>query len=256
MDDQRKKIMALREKLAAGGVTLGSWMQLDNPSVAEILGNAGYDWVAVDLEHGHFSLSRLPDLFRALELGGTLPFARIAQGRTKEIKQALDAGARGLIIPMVESANMLADCISRAFYPPDGIRGVGYSRANLFGKKFDAYTASHRDGIFMAAQIETQKGVDHLADILKVPGLDAVMVGPYDLSGSMGMTAQFDDPVFKQTLAQILACCKAADIPCGFHVVQPDPNALQEKIGQGYQFIAYGIDAVFLYAQARAPELG
>jgi 2-dehydro-3-deoxyglucarate aldolase len=86
MDDQTRKIMALREKLAGGGVALGSWMQLDNPSVAEIMGHAGYDWVAVDLEHGHFSLSGLPDLFRALELGGTLPFARIARGRPKEIK--------------------------------------------------------------------------------------------------------------------------------------------------------------------------
>jgi 2-dehydro-3-deoxyglucarate aldolase len=256
MDDQTRKIMALREKLAGGGVTLGSWMQLDNPSVAEIMGHAGYDWVAVDLEHGHFSLSGLPDLFRALELGGTLPFARIARGRPKEIKQALDAGARGLIIPTVESAQDLDVCIRTAFYPPAGTRGVGYCRANLFGKRFDDYAASHQNGIFMAAQIETRKGVDHLAEILNVPGLDAVMVGPYDLSGSMGMTARFDHPVFKKTLAQILACCKAAGIACGFHVVQPEPGNLSGKIGQGYQFIAYGIDAVFLYTHSRAPERG
>lgn len=255
MDDQYKKITALRKKLSAGGVTLGSWMQLDNPSVAEIMGKAGYDWVAVDLEHGHFSLSRLPDLFRALELTGTLPFARIAQGRTKEIKQALDAGAQGLIIPMVESAHMMADCISRAFYPPDGTRGVGYSRANLFGKNFDAYAASHKDSIFMAAQIESLKGVENLEEILQVPGLDAIMVGPYDLSGSMGMTARFDDPDFKKALEKIQSACKTAQIACGFHVVQPEPHHLYEKIGQGYQFIAYGIDAVFLYTQARAPKL-
>ncbi|MCG8634096.1 MAG: aldolase/citrate lyase family protein [Desulfobacterales bacterium] len=255
MAEPDNRVAEIRRKMRNRGVTLGSWMQLDNPSVAEIMGSAGYDWVAVDLEHGHFSTSRLPDIFRALELKGTLPFARIAQGRTKDIKQALDAGARGLIIPMTESAAMIEKCISQAFYPPSGTRGVGYSRANLFGKHFDAYAESHAGQILMVAQIESIKGVDNLEEILAVKGLDAVIVGPYDLSGSMGITADFNHPSFKKVLEKIRSLCKAAAIPCGYHVVRPDPKQLEEKIDSGYQFLAYGIDAVFLIHQAQVPEI-
>tara|TARA_B100000614_G_scaffold261574_1_gene291585 strand:- start:60 stop:836 length:777 start_codon:yes stop_codon:yes gene_type:complete len=248
-------VKKIREKLEKGGVTLGSWMQLDCPSAAEIMGQAGYDWVAVDLEHGHFSLSGLPDVFRALALGGTLPFARIARGGSKEIKQTLDAGARGIIVPMVESALDLEEWISMAFYPPKGCRGVGYSRANLFGKDFEGYAETHGDDLFMVAQIESIAGVNQLEDILRVPGLDAIIIGPYDLSGSMGMTAEFSRPEFKSVLDKIEVCCRKAGIPSGIHVVQPDQGLLAEKVAQGYQFIAYGIDAVFLYNQAEAPGL-
>lgn len=246
-------VAKIREQMNNNGVTLGSWMQLDNPSVAEIMGQAGYDWVAVDLEHGQFSLSGLPDIFRAISLGKSLPFARLARGGEKEIKQALDAGAKGLIIPKVESAAMMEKCVSHAFYPPKGTRGVGYSRANLFGKRFDQYRLTHGDEIFMVAQIESMAGVDHLPEILAVQGLDAIIIGPYDLSGSMGITAQFDHPDFTAALDRIQSGCKDAGKACGIHVVKPDQNDLADRIKQGYQFIAYGIDAVFLFSQAQAP---
>ncbi len=257
MADKRYNVSVagVRKKLKEKRVTLGSWMQLDNASVAEIMGQAGYDWVAVDLEHGHFSLSGLPDIFRALALGGTLPFARIARGRAKEIKQALDAGAKGLIIPMVEAARDIERCISQAFYPPKGCRGVGYSRANLFGKNFEAYAKRHTDDLFIVAQIESIAGVDNLPEILGVPGLDAIIIGPYDLSGSMGITGEFHRPEFAAVLEKIESCCSTAGIPAGIHVVQPDQDLLKEKIIQGYQFIAYGIDAVFLYRQADVPQI-
>ena len=135
--DRLKKIKLIRETLKKGGHSIGSWIQIPNTSIAEIIGCAGYDWVAVDMEHGSISVSQLPDLFRALELGNTLPLARIAQGELKECKQALDAGAGGLIIPMIESAEQLKNTIDYSKWPPSGNRGVGFSRANLFGKKFD-----------------------------------------------------------------------------------------------------------------------
>lgn len=254
-NQNRATVAGIRKKLGENGVTLGSWMQINNPSVAEIMGHAGYDWVAIDLEHGHFSISALPDLFRALELGGTLPFARVARGGEKEIKQVLDAGAKGVIIPMTESAAQIKSCISAAFYPPKGTRGVGYSRANLFGKGFDDYAGTHMDDIFIVAQIESITGVDNLPDILAVEGLDAIIVGPYDLSGSMGITGAFDSPEFTAVLDKVESCCRAAGVPSGLHVVQPDPALLKEKTGRGYQFIAYGTDAVFLYCQAEAPDL-
>src|SRR5689334_11700428 len=132
------KINRIRKLLTSGKASVGSWMQIPNASVDEIMGDSGYDWVAIDLEHGSISIDQLPNLFRALEHGGTLPMVRVAEGSPKDCKQALDAGAGGLIVPMIESATQLQAVIEASCWPPVGRRGVGFSRANLFGKYFDA----------------------------------------------------------------------------------------------------------------------
>ncbi|WP_174410751.1 HpcH/HpaI aldolase family protein [Desulfovibrio psychrotolerans] len=245
-------IAALRQKLSTGGHTVGSWMQIPSPDVAELMGNSGYDWIAVDLEHGAFTRSDLPDTFRAIDLGGSLPFARVADCTMTSIKGALDSGAAGLIFPMIESRKQLDDAISLSLYPPNGIRGVGYCRGNLFGKQFEQGVAANPD-LFFCAQIEHVRAIDNLSAILAHPRLDAIMVGPYDLSGSMGLTGQFGHSDFTQALSRIAESARSACIPMGLHVVQPDAAALRSKIEEGYQFIAYGIDSVFLYNSAERP---
>ncbi len=240
-----EKIRSIREILKGGKPTIGSWMQLPNASVAEIMGDAGYDWVAIDLEHGAFSLHQLPDMFRALELGGTLPLVRLAQGHIKDCKQALDAGAGGVIVPMVESAEELQMVKDACCWPPAGTRGVGFSRANLFGKYFQAYQEEAQAPL-LVAMIENIKAVDQLDKILQVEGLDAILVGPYDLSASMGVTAQFDAPAFVSAMERILILCRKYGIPGGVHVVSPDPLLLKSRIDEGYRFLAYSIDSVFL----------
>ena len=134
-----QKIKSIREKLQNDQVSIGTWQQIPHSSISEILGRAGYDWVAVDMEHGSISVDRIPDLFRAIELGGTLPLARIAESKEKDSKQALDAGAGGIIAPMIESVGQLERIINACCWPPIGNRGVGFSRANLFGKNFNEY---------------------------------------------------------------------------------------------------------------------
>jgi 2-dehydro-3-deoxyglucarate aldolase len=247
------KIRGIRDDLRSGRPSIGSWIQIPHPSIAEIMGQAGYDWVAVDMEHGAVGAHQLPDLFRALELGGTLPLARIAQGSPKDCKQALDAGAGGIIVPMIESAEQLIRVRDACRWPPAGKRGVGFSRANLFGKHFEAY-AEEAQAPLLVAMIEHAAAVDDLAAILAVEGLDAILVGPYDLSASMGMTGAFDRPEFMAVIERILAGCKAHGVPCGMHVVMPDAAMLQMRIDQGYRFIAYSIDAVFLNSAAAVPE--
>jgi 2-dehydro-3-deoxyglucarate aldolase len=236
--------------------TVGSWMQIPDSSVAEIMGKSGFDWVVVDLEHGRFSQQILPDLFRALELGGTVPFARLQQSDSKEIKQALDAGALGIILPMIENADQLEKAISAAYYPPKGTRGVGYCRANLFGKGFNKYVKNTANDIVIVAQIEHINAVNDLDRILRVSGLDAIIVGPYDLSASMGITAKFESKAFLDVMENIRQKANFHDIPMGVHIVLPDEEALKNKIKNGYQFIAYAIDSVFLYQSAQRPELG
>ena len=243
----------IKEELRAGRPSIGSWIQLPNASVAEIMGRAGFDWVAVDLEHGSFAIESLPDICRALELGGTVPFARVAQNSCKDIKQAIEAGAKGIIVPMIENRQEMEEAVAWAKYSPEGRRGVGYSRANLFGRNFKECFASINAELVVVAQIESAGAVRNLDEILAVSGVDAMMIGPYDLSASMDLTGQFDHPDFVEALA--LARKKAAQhrIPMGLHIVQPDPALLKAKIADGYQLVAYGIDAVFLYSNAVNP---
>jgi 2-dehydro-3-deoxyglucarate aldolase len=246
---------SIRNKLKGGRCTIGSWLQIPSSTVAAIMGKAGYDWVAIDLEHGAFSLQALPDIFRALREGGTVPMVRLARAESKDIRQALDAGAMGIILPMIESREQLEFAVSQAFYPPKGVRGVGYCNANAYGQHFNEYASGSARKIFIVAQIEHIRAVEALDDILTVDGLDAVMIGPYDLSASMGLTGQFDHPDFQKALATYRAKATEHGVPFGFHVVQPDETMLNEKIAEGYQFIAYSIDTVFLYANAQCPKI-
>jgi 2-dehydro-3-deoxyglucarate aldolase len=245
-------IRQIRDRLGTGGVSVGSWMQIPHGSVAEIMGAAGYDWVAVDMEHGSVDATQLPDLFRALELGGTLPLARLAQGHSKDCKQALDAGAGGVIVPMVESAQQLAAVRDFCRWPPAGRRGVGFSRANLFGKRFDAYR-DEAQAPLLVAMIEDVRAVESLEAILQVDGLDAVLIGPYDLSASMDLTAQFDHALFKDVMHRIRQQADRLRVPCGIHVVSPSPEELARRIDEGYRFVAYSIDAVMLGSVVRVP---
>ena len=228
-------------------------MQIPHASVAEIMGQAGYDWVAVDMEHGTISPHQLPDLFRALELGGTLPLARLAQGHAKDCKQALDAGAGGVIVPMVEGAEQLEAVRNACCWPPAGTRGVGFSRANLFGKHFDAYR-DEAQAPLLVAMIEHVRAVDAIEAILGVRGLDALFVGPYDLSASMGLTAQFEHPKFQSALELVRTQAARHQVPCGVHVVAPSREQLKMRIGEGYRFLAYSIDAALLLDAASCPQ--
>jgi len=154
----------------------------------------------------------------------------------------------------VESAKQLTDLRESCCWPPAGKRGVGYSRANLFGKYFDSYSEEAQSPL-LVAMIEHINAVVCLDDILSVEGLDAILIGPYDLSASLGLTGQFDAPEFTRTIEQIRILCSNKDIPCGLHVVTPDDADLKLRIKEGYRFIAYSLDSVFLCTSVEKPDL-
>lgn len=247
-----QSIEKIREKLSTNKFTLGSWTQLADSSVAEIMGNSGYDWVAVDQEHGSISFQKLPDIFRSLELGNTLPLVRLAQAHPKDCKQALDAGAGGVIIPNVEEADQLRLVIDSCKWPPSGKRGVGFSRANLFGENFKEYFNEAQSPLIIAI-IESIKAIDNLDSILKVKGLDAVIIGPYDLSASMKITGDFKNQLYVNAINKVRVTAKKYSVASGIHVVDPDVKDLKKRIDEGYQFIAYSIDSVFLSKSSRNP---
>ena len=248
-----KKINQIRRKLQKKEPSIGTWQQIPNASISEILGLAGYDWVAVDLEHGSISVNQLPSLFRSIELGGTLPLARISESKTKDCKQALDAGAGGVIAPMIKNAKQLKKVREACCWPPIGTRGVGFSRANLFGLDFESYKKEAGSPLLIA-QIEHIEAVENLDEILQVDGLDAIIVGPYDLSASMNITGEFESKEFTDVMDKIINRCKKYEIPFGDHIVHPDKKTLTKKIEQGFRFIAYGIDGVFLYLNSQNPR--
>ncbi len=259
------KIRDIRALLSADKPTVGTWLQLPSPDVAELMARAGYDWVAVDMEHGSFGRTILPNIFRGIECGGAVPFARLGEASKTQIKSALEAGAQGLIFPMIESREQLDRAIDLSTYPGQDFwrkqgetapeyRGVGYNRANVFGKRFDSYVETCAPDIFLVAQIEHIRAVERLDAILTHPRLDAIMVGPYDLSGSM--TGQFDHPDFKAAMQRIVDACARNNARMGLHIVKPDPDELQRQIEAGSRFIAYGIDSVFLWGAAERPQGG
>ena len=250
---RNEKVNLIRTKLRDGKVSIGSWMQIPNPSVAEIMGDSGYDWIAIDMEHGAISISQLPDMIRALDIGSSLPIVRLAQGQTKDCKQALDSGAGGVIVPMIESKEQLVKVRNMCCWPPMGQRGVGFSRANLFGKYFEEYKREAQAPLIIA-QIESVKGARNLEEIIGVDGLDAILIGPYDLSASMGIPGQFDSQEFKEMMDEILRIFHANRFPAGIHIVMPDIGYLNEKISEGFKFIAYSIDAIFMHQAAPNPN--
>jgi 2-dehydro-3-deoxyglucarate aldolase len=248
-----RSITDIRGKLASKQLALGSWIQIPHPSVAEIMGASGYDWIAIDLEHGSISIHQLPDLCRALELRSTLPLVRLADSSAKEAKFALDAGAGGVIVPMIESLKQLQHIIDSSRWPPSGNRGVGFSRANLYGAEFDSYQQEAQHPLIVG-MIETYSAVLNIDEILTADGLDALMVGPYDLSASLGVVADFHHHTYRSALAHIMTKASSHNVPLGIHIVEPNPILLNEAFEQGFIFCAYGIDSVFLNRSASSPK--
>ena len=255
MMNRLEKIEEIRNKLNNNEVSIGSWMQIPSSTVAEIMGHSGYDWVAIDMEHGAIGVVQLLDIFRALELSNTLPLVRLADGTVKDCKLALDAGAGGVIIPMVENAKNLKALIDSCKWPPKGKRGVGFSRANLFGKFFESYKKEAQNPIIIP-MIENITAVENLDSILNVKGIDAIFIGPYDLSASLGINGQFKHSDYINTIKHITEHAKKLSIPVGIHVVEPIVNDLKLKIKEDYQLIAFSIDSVFLSKNSINPLLG
>ncbi len=258
----------LRAKLQNGQISLGSWLQIPSADVAEIIAQCGYDWLVIDMEHGSIDISDLPHLLRAIKVNSyninPLALVRVPKAKTMYIRRALDAGADGLIFPMIQSRCQLDDAIAAACYPPLedhkeskvlGLRGQGFCRANGYGKYFTKYNENQAQNLIFVAQIEHIDAINNLEDIITHPRLDAIIIGPYDLSASMQITGQFSHVKFTQALEKIQITCKQANLPFGIHIVHPNPDELKNAIKMKYTFIAYGLDATFLWTMATCPTL-
>lgn len=241
----------VKKALTACKPTLGTWMQIGHPVPAEILANAGFEWVCVDAEHTDIGVNGVISIMRAMAHTDAVPVVRVSQNSTIEIRQMLDAGAKGIIVPMVKTVEDAEKAVAAAKYPPEGVRGFGFCRANAHGADFDTYIKEANDNIFVVAQIEHIDGVKNIDAILQVKGIDGVFIGPYDLSGSMNIPGQLDDPRVGEALQKVLDACKAAGKSSGLHVVAPDPARIVDALNKGFTFLALSVDALFMDSRAR-----
>ncbi len=238
--------MSIKSKLKSGKISIGTWVQMPSVHAAFILAKTGFDWICFDLEHGAITHETLSIMVQAVQSTGCIPFARVAGTDPILIKQALDTGIQGIILPMINSELDAKRALSACFYPPLGTRGVGFSLANSYGKEFESYFHSIHHNLCVVLQIEHISAVKDLDAIFTLQGIDAVMIGPYDLSASMGKTGKFDDPSYQNLINQIYSQAKNHHISPGLHIVNPSPEEFTQRVSEGFQFIAYGIDAVFL----------
>lgn len=237
---------SLRENLRQNKLTLGSWITLGHPAVAEIMARAGFEWLSVDMEHSAITLHQAQQLIQVIELCGVTPLVRVGENNPNLIKRVMDAGAHGVIVPMVNTKDDAVKAVSAVKYPPSGTRGVGLSRAQGYGLSFDSYKKWLNSHSVVVVQIEHIKAVENIERILSVDGVDAFIVGPYDLSGSIGRPGEFNHPEMLAALKQIRQSAKALKKTAGFHVVPPDVKLLQKRIKEGYTFLAYSFDALIL----------
>ncbi len=232
--------------------SLGSWITIPHPSVGEVMVRAGFDWLTIDLEHSAITLESAAELIRTIDLAGASPLVRVGSHDANVIKRVMDAGAHGIIASTVNTPEQAAAIVAAVKYPPTGSRGVGLSRAQGYADEFDAHYRWLNEESIVFVQIEHHEAVANLEGILRVPGVDGFFIGPYDLSASLGIPGQLDDPKMIAALAEVRRVRETLQTVAGIHVVQPVPAEVEKKFADGYRFIAYGIDYLFLLNHARS----
>ena len=240
-----------RKALLERKVSIGSWLQINNATSAEILANAGFEWIAIDIEHTDIDITSLTDLLRAMHGRGAAPVARVATNGIMDIRRALDVGAAGVLVPFVNSAEQARQAVAAAKYPPMGVRGFSFSRANNWGTDFADDARSANDETAVIVMIESKQGVENVEEIVAVDGVDALFIGPYDLSGSYGIPGQTQDPIVRGACRRVIEVCEQDGKSVGLLVVRPTPEAIRQVIDDGFTLLCLGLDTVFLDQGAR-----
>lgn len=203
----------LKKRMHDGELSFGAWLTMPSVNVAEIMAGIGFDWIFIDTEHGPFDAGSLQVALAGFNGSPTVPIVRVAANDAVRIGQALDLGAEGIIIPQVEDAEAAYRAVAACRYPPRGGRSFGPRRASNYYRDIEAYVAAANDCLLTIVQIESLRGVREIDSILDVTGIDAVFVGPMDLSGSAGVLRQTDHPAVTDAIEQVLAKCRTKNMP-------------------------------------------
>ncbi len=240
-------VPGFRKRLHAGETLLGTMLTLPSASVAEILADAGFDWLFVDCEHGAMDAAAVQQIVQAVG-DRCACIVRIPILNEGDIKRMLDVGAQGIIVPAVNTPEAAADTVRFSRYAPEGERGAGIGRAQRYGKAFAEYTASANEEVVVIVQAEHRKAVDNIDAITAVPGIDCILLGPYDLSASFGLMGQIDDPQVLEAIDRVIANCQQKSLPVGYFGVTSE--VVLEHARKGCTLLIAGVDVTFLSAGA------
>ncbi|HEY5007010.1 MAG TPA: aldolase/citrate lyase family protein [Caulobacteraceae bacterium] len=237
-------------KWRAGQQTIGAWLSLANTHSAEMLAHVGFDWLCIDLQHGLLDYTDLLHMLPAISTTDVTPMVRVAANEPWQIMRVLDAGAMGVIVPMVNDRAEAATAVAACLYPPQGGRSFGPMRAALYGGR--GYATEANDQIACIVMIETREGIDNLEEIVATPGLGGVYIGPNDLALALGLPASgdTDHPLHLETVGRILAACKKHKVPAGIHT--GGLAYARIRLEAGFDFVTLGSDAGFMMRAAAA----
>jgi 4-hydroxy-2-oxoheptanedioate aldolase len=228
--------------------TIGCWLSLANAYSAEAIARMGFDWVCVDMQHGLIDYQDLTYMLPAISTADVTPLVRVPWNEPYEIMKALDAGAYGVIVPMINSREEAERAVMACRYPPDGNRSFGPIRAAMYGGR--GYAKEANSQLACIAMIETLDGINNLEEILTTPGLNGIYIGPSDLALALGMppTGDNDEPLHVATVQKILDGCKAHGVAAGIHTSSLEYT--QRYLKAGFNFVTLGTDSGFMLRAA------
>ncbi len=239
----------LRRKLTSGAQTIGLWATLESATVTEIAAELGVDWVCVDMEHGSLGYRDVVDHLRAAKGSELAMIVRVPTASVDTIKRALDLGAHGVLLPLIRDAGELEEAFAHARYPPAGKRGLGHERALRWGMAMESYVAAANDETMVIPVIETAEASANIADILAVPGVEAIFFGPSDLSQSFGHLAVWEGPGIAEDILRMKALADQRGIATG--VIGTSAEDLARRRAQGFGMIGLGSDVGLMIRQLR-----
>jgi len=237
---------SLKQKLLNKELTIGSWLSFGYTPICEMMSKSAFEWLVIDMEHTATDYNIMLQMIQVINLCDCTPLVRVGANDELLIKRVMDSGAHGVIVPMVNTKADAERAVSFIKYPPSGKRGVGLFRAQGYGMEFEEYKNWLEKESICIVQIEHLKGVENLSEILSVDGVDGFIIGPYDLSGSVGCPGNFKDSKVVKLMEEVTRFVNNSSKPGGLHIVNSDHELLNTKIEEGYKFIAYGDDMVFL----------
>ncbi len=238
-----------RARLRRGEKLLGTMVTLASGASAEVLAGLGFDWLFIDAEHGPLETRELTEILQAVG-DKTACIVRVPEAAEVPIKKALDLGAHGIIVPQVNTAEQAAAVVRFARYAPEGARGVGLARAHGYGLRFREYVSAANREIAVIVQAEHARAVENIDAIVRVPGVDAVLLGPYDLSASLGKMGEIEDPAVVAAIDRVTEACRGVGMPLGYFGVTA--AAVRPYVARGYTLIVAGVDTLYLAKGAKA----
>lgn len=234
-------------QLRARAPVFGAWTSLAHPSITEIFTASGVDFVGIDLEHSTISQEQAQRIIAAAHAGGVACLPRIASHNGEQIKRLLDSGADGVIVPNVSAVAEVERIVEWCKYPPLGGRSYGVARAQGYGFDFDRYTRTWNTRSAIIIQIESIKGVEAAEDLLANEAIDGAMIGPYDLSGSLGIPGQLSDLRVGDACARVVEACRSHSKACGTQLLEPTEEGVTASFHAGYTFVVLASDVFVLW---------